>query len=103
MFVDVPRSFLVVAVGVMVVNGDVEEQRPGVGLKEDMHCCFELLVRRTLEADWTVMLFELVLSLNDVALVCPVSQTDFWELTGEVCGRVSTVCPRVAILPETWN
>lgn len=103
MFVDVSRPFLVVVVGVTVVNGDVEEQSPGIGLKEDVHCCFELVVRWTLEADWTVMLFELVLSLNDVALVCPVSQTDFWELTGEVRGRVSMVCPRVAVLPGTWN
>lgn len=102
MFVDVLWSFLLLAVGVAVVNGDVAEQSRGIGLKEDVHCCLELVVRGTLEADWTVMLFELALSLKDVARAWPVSHTDFFELRDER-ERVSMVCPRAAVLPETWN
>lgn len=103
MFVDVPRSFFLLAVRVAVVNGDVEEQSPGIGLMEDVHWCLELVVKGTLEAEWTLTLFELVLSFKDVALAWPVSQTDFCELRDEERERVSMVCPRVAVLPETWN
>lgn len=62
-----------------------------------MHCCLELEVRGTLEVDWTLMLFELV------AVAWPVSQMDICEPRDEDRERVSMVCPRVAVLPETWN
>lgn len=94
---------MLLAVEVTVVNGEAEEQSRGIGLKEDVHCCLVLVVRGTLEADWTVMLFVLVLSIKDVALALPVSQTDFCEFRDEERERVSMVCPRVAVLPETWN
>lgn len=68
-----------------------------------MHCCLELEVRGTLEADWTVMLFELVTRFKEVAVAWPVSQMDICEPRDEDRERVSMVCPRVAVLPETWN
>lgn len=68
-----------------------------------MHCCLELVARGTWEADWTVMLFELVTSFKVVAVAWPVSQTDICEPRDGDRERVSMVCPRVAVLPETWN
>lgn len=85
------------------MNGESEEQRLRTGLKEVVHCCFEVVVRGTLEVEWTAMLFELVTSFKEVAAVWPVSQMDTCEVRDEERETVSTVCPTVAVLPETWN
>lgn len=68
-----------------------------------MHCCVAPVVIGTLKADWTVMLFELELGLKEVALAWSVSQTAFCKLRDEEGESASMVCPRVAVLPETWN